>query len=72
VMKAAFAACAQFAESPADSYARTKTWLYESLSAQLNTVIRDAAVLHRKGFASGVSQAGVTQFLRPNQNRVSH
>src|SRR5262252_73004 len=49
VMKAAFATCAQFAESPADSYARTKTWLYESLSAQIKTVIRDAAVLHRKG-----------------------
>src|SRR5262249_49557188 len=68
VMRAAFAACAQFAQSPPDSYARTKTWLYENLSAEMSTVIRDAAVLHRKGFASGVSQAGATHFLRPNQS----
>jgi enoyl-CoA hydratase len=72
LMAAAFAACAQFAESPADSYARTKTWLYESLSDEISTVIRDAAVAHRKGFASGVSQAGATHFLRPNQSRTSH
>jgi enoyl-CoA hydratase/carnithine racemase len=70
VMKAAFAACAQFAESPADSYARTKTWLYESLSDEISIVLRDAARLHRQGFASGVSQAGVTRFLRPNAGRA--
>ena len=72
LMAAAFAACAQFAESPADSYARTKTYLYESLSDEISAVIRDAALLHRKGFASGVSQAGATHFLRPNQSRASH
>lgn len=72
LMAAAFAACAQFAESPSDSYARTKTWLYESLSDEISVVIRDAALLHRKGFASGVSQAGATHFLRPNQDRTSH
>jgi enoyl-CoA hydratase/carnithine racemase len=70
VMKAAFVACAQFAESPADSYARTKTWLYESLSDEISIVLRDAARLHRQGFASGVSQAGVTRFLRPNAGRA--
>jgi enoyl-CoA hydratase/carnithine racemase len=64
VMTAALTACAQFAESPADSYARTKTWLYESLSKEIGVVLRDAARLHRLGFASGVSQAGVTRFLR--------
>lgn len=72
LMAAALAACAQFAECPADSYARTKTWLYESLSDEISTVIRDAAAAHRKGFASGVSQAGATNFLRPNQGRTSH
>jgi enoyl-CoA hydratase len=70
VMKTALAACAQFAESPADSYARTKTWLYESLSDEISVVLRDAARLHRLGFASGVSQAGVTRFLRPNAGRA--
>jgi enoyl-CoA hydratase/carnithine racemase len=72
LMTAAIAACEQFAESPADSYARTKAWLYESLSDEIGIVIRDAAAAHRKGFASGVSQAGATHFLRPNQSRASH
>jgi enoyl-CoA hydratase/carnithine racemase len=72
LMAAAITACEQFAESPADSYARTKTWLYESLSDEISIVIRDAAAAHRKGFASGVSQAGATHFLRPNQSRASH
>ncbi len=72
LMATAFAACAQLAESPADSYARTKTWLYESLSDEISAVIRQASLLHRQGFASGVSQAGVTQFLRANQRRTSH
>ena len=72
VMGAAFAACAKFAESPADSYARTKTWLYDSLSDEISVVIKDAALLHRKGFTSGVSQAGATHFLQPNHSRSSH
>jgi enoyl-CoA hydratase/carnithine racemase len=71
LMAAAFAACRQFAESPADSYARTKTWLYESLSEEISAVIREAAASHREGFASGVSQAGATHFLRPNRQRTS-
>jgi enoyl-CoA hydratase len=66
VLPTAFAICEELAQSPADSYARTKTWLYESLSDEITTVLRDAAHLHRQGFKSGVSQAGVTQFLRPN------
>jgi len=66
VLPAAFRICEQLAQSPADSYARTKTWLYESLSDEITTVLRDAARLHRQGFKSGVSQAGVTHFLRPN------
>ena len=66
VLPAAFGICEQLALSPADSYARTKTWLYESLSDEITTVLRDAARLHRQGFKSGVSQAGVTHFLRPN------
>jgi enoyl-CoA hydratase/carnithine racemase len=72
LMAAAIAACAQLAESPADSYARTKTWLYESLSDEISTVIRDAAAAHRKGFASGVSQAGAAHFLHSNQARTGH
>lgn len=70
VLKAAFATCACYAESPADSYARTKTWLYESLSDEISTVLQDAARLHRQGFASGQSQAGVVRFLRPNADRA--
>ena len=66
VLPAAFALCEELARSPADSYARTKTWLYESLSDEISTVLRDAARLHNQGFKSGVSQAGVTHFLRPN------
>ncbi|MGZ5685914.1 MAG: enoyl-CoA hydratase/isomerase family protein [Usitatibacter sp.] len=66
VLPAAFGICLQLAQSPADSYARTKTWLYESLSDEITAVLRDAARLHRQGFKSGVSQAGVTHFLRPN------
>lgn len=66
VLPTAFALCEAFASSPADSYARTKTWLYESLSDEITTVLQDAARLHKMGFKSGVSQAGVTHFLRPN------
>ena len=69
VMAVAFAACRRLAENPADSYARTKTWLYESLSDEISTVIRHAAAAHRRGFASGVSQAGALHFL---QSRGSH
>lgn len=70
VLETAFEICRQLAESPADSYARTKTWLYESLSDEITTVLRDAGRLHRQGFKSGVSQAGVTHFLRPNVQRA--
>jgi enoyl-CoA hydratase/carnithine racemase len=70
VLSTAFEICGQLAESPADSYARTKTWLYESLSDEIAAVLRDAAKLHRQGFKSGASQAGVTHFLRPNVKRA--
>jgi enoyl-CoA hydratase/carnithine racemase len=70
VLETAFEICRQLAESPADSYARTKTWLYESLSDEITTVLLDAGRLHRQGFASGESQAGVTHFLRPNAKRA--
>ncbi len=66
VLPAALGICEQLAQSPADSYARTKTWLYESLSDEIATVLSDAARLHRQGFKSGVSQAGATHFLRRN------
>jgi len=72
LMAAAFAMCRQFAECPADSFARTKKWLYESLSDEISTVIREACASHRKGFASGVSQACAARFLRSNQARTSH
>src|SRR5215468_6816167 len=48
LMAAAFAMCRQFAECPADSFARTKKWLYESLSDEISTVIREACASHRK------------------------
>jgi enoyl-CoA hydratase/carnithine racemase len=72
LLAAAIAVCAQLAESPADSYARTKKWLYESLSDEIGTLIREASAAHRKGFTSGVSQAGAAHFLRPNHGRTGH
>jgi len=52
-----------FAANPADSFRRTKTWIYESASDELARLYADAGRLHRMGFASGVSQAGAKKFL---------
>lgn len=70
VLAAALEACIGLAASPADSYARTKTWIYESLSNEMNAVLLDAARLHREGFASGVSQAGAQRFLSHEETRA--
>jgi enoyl-CoA hydratase len=64
VLTTAVASCRQLAESPRDSFARTKTWIYQSLSEEIAKVCREAADLHRLGFASGASQAGAVKFLR--------
>jgi len=72
VLSAAIAACRGIAANPADSLARTKTWLYESISEEMSAVFRDARRLHSQGFASGVSQAGSRGFLarrRPAADR---
>ena len=63
VFSAALARCHEFARSPADSIARTKTWIYESMSEEMERVFKDATRYHRMGFASGVSQAGAVKFL---------
>jgi len=63
VLATAVAQCRELAASPADSYARTKTWIYQSLSEEVARVCREAAELHRLGFASGVSQQGAVEFL---------
>ena len=60
--------CRVLASRPADSFARTKTWLYESLSEEMRSVFREASRLHRLGFAAGVSQAGAADFLRSTGN----
>ena len=64
VREASLARCREFAASPADSYARTKTWLYESISDESKAVFADAVQSHRRGFASGVSQQGAVDFLQ--------
>jgi uncharacterized SAM-dependent methyltransferase len=64
VLTTAIASCRQLAESPRDSFVRTKTWIYQSLSEEISKVCREAADLHRLGFASGTSQAGAVKFLR--------
>ena len=68
VIEGALRKCRLLASSPADSFARTKTWLYESISEEIRSVFRDASRLHRQGFASGVSQAGAAGFLRLTEN----
>lgn len=63
LLGSALAQCRLFAASPADSFARSKTWIYESLADELGRVFADAVRLHRQGFASGVSQHGAARFL---------
>ena len=60
---AAVARCQSFAVSPSDSYARTKSWLHDSLRDEMRRVFADAVRLHREGFSSGVSQHGARAFL---------
>lgn len=68
VVEGALRKCRLLASNPTDSFARTKTWLYESISDEMRSVFRDASRLHRPGFASGVSQAGAASFLRSTGN----
>jgi len=63
VLAAAFERCRVFAANPADSFARTKTWMYENLSDELAKVFAEAEEKHRKGFEAGVSQAGAAKFI---------
>ncbi len=60
---AAVAKVNEFAQNPADSFARTKAWMYESVSEEMARVYADASRFHRMGFESGVSQAGAVKFL---------
>lgn len=71
VLDSALATCRGLARSPADSFARTKTWMAQSLADEMRDVFRDAVRFHQAGFASGVSQAGASGFLgtRGNQGR---
>jgi enoyl-CoA hydratase len=64
VVEWALRKCRLLASNPPDSFARTKTWLYESISEEMQSVFRDASRLHSQGFASGVSQEGAAKFLR--------
>jgi enoyl-CoA hydratase/carnithine racemase len=68
VLEWALRKCRLLASSPPDSFARTKTWLYESISDEIRSVFRDASRLHGQGFASGVSQAGAASFLGCTSN----
>jgi len=70
VLESALRKCQVLASNPPDSFARTKTWLYESISDEISSVFRDASRLHGQGFASGVSQAGAAGFLRFADNPV--
>lgn len=63
LMGAAIRRCRVFAANPSDSFARTKTWLYENISDELAAVFADGVRVHRAGFASGVSQKGAADFL---------
>jgi enoyl-CoA hydratase len=69
ILTSALAQCRCLAASPADSFARTKTWIYEDIAAELHRVFQDAVRLHRQGFASGVSQQGAADFLKPDRRR---
>jgi len=68
VVEEALQKCRLLASNPPDSFARTKTWLYESISDEMRAVFKDASRLHRLGFASGVSQTGAARFLRSTGN----
>jgi enoyl-CoA hydratase len=68
VVEEALQKCRLLASCPADSIARTKAWLYESISQEMGSVFKDASRLHRLGFASGVSQTGAASFLRSTGN----
>lgn len=63
IMTAALRRCRLLSANPADSFARTKSWLYDNISEELAAVFADAVKLHRAGFASGVSQSGAADFL---------
>lgn len=70
VVGEAAATCRALAESPSDALARTKTWVYNSLSDEIARVFADAAEMHKKGFASGVSQAGARRFLEARNHKA--
>jgi enoyl-CoA hydratase/carnithine racemase len=70
VLECALQKCRVLAANPPDSFARTKIWLYESISDEISSVFKDASRLHGQGFASGVSQAGAAGFLRLAGNLV--
>lgn len=63
VLEAAIGRCRELAANPADSYARTKTYLYESVSDEIASVCAAAARLHGMGFESGASQHGARRFF---------
>lgn len=69
VVQAALAACRNLATSPADSIARTKRWLYESVSDELSVVFEAARRLHQEGFTSGISQAAAADFIARKKTR---
>lgn len=54
----------RLASSPADSFSRTKAWLYEQISGEIAEIFSDAERFHRMGFANGASQEGARRFLR--------
>ena len=64
VLSAALNSCRELANNPHHSFCRTKAYMYESISAELADVCRDAARVHAVGFASGESQADNAKFLR--------
>ena len=69
VMRAALDVCHGLAASPAASIAKTKRWVYESVSDELSVVFEAARRLHQEGFASGVSQAGAANFMARKEGR---
>jgi enoyl-CoA hydratase len=63
VLDSALDAGRRLAESPSDSFSRTKAWLYEQISGELAAIFSDAERFHRMGFANGASQEGARRFL---------
>ncbi len=55
--------CKDIASSPAHAIARTKAWMYESVSDEIGRVFADASRVHRLGFEKGLSQQGAKEFL---------